>query len=121
MLASIIQIANVSVPVLKTLARVNGWDTKVIDENVDLVKTLIESIQQSGKYETLQDVLNDQVLMDELVKFISGPQEVSDDSINSLKLDVDSTVTCPKCGHITTFRILKHLNNDNTKGVENAN
>lgn len=45
MLASIIQIANVSVPVLKTLARVNGWDTKVIDENVDLVKTLIESIQ----------------------------------------------------------------------------
>lgn len=121
MLASIIQIANVTVPVLKTLARVNGWNPKVIDDNVDLVKTLIESIQQSGKYKTLQDVLEDQVLMDELASFIAKPQDVTSDSINSLTLDVDSTVTCPKCGHITTFRILKHLNNDKSKGVENAN
>lgn len=110
MLASIIQVANITVPILKTFARMNGWNTRVIDENVDLVKTLIESIQSSGKYSTLQDVLNDEALMNELAKFISEPQDVPDDSINALTLNVDSTVTCPKCGHITTFRILKHLN-----------
>lgn len=114
MITSLVKVANLSIPIVKMIARMNGWNEKLVDDNIEVVNMLISSIKESGKYETLQDILNDEQLMADLTNMLSSvvtpSSHVEDVETNAITLDVDSTITCPKCGHVTTFRILKKYN-----------
>lgn len=72
-------------------------------KNVDMINDLIGVIRKSGNYTTLGDVLNDQELIDSFIAMFQGDkQEMSQKDI--LNLDIHSTITCPKCGYISTLK-----------------
>lgn len=118
MLADLMPVTKLSVNVLKTLGPRFGIKTDVIDNNLELIEVILKSIQESGKYNTLQDILNDQTLMEEFANLVSPSNaNTANQESDALLLQLDSTMTCPRCGHISTLRILQ--NNSNFKERSN--
>lgn len=109
-LTELIPVASLTVNMLKSIARVKGWDVQRIDENYEMVQSILLGVQQSGKYSTLGDVLADEELVNGIVSLFAGDSRASTTvETDTLSMHMDSTMTCPKCGHISTLRILKKI------------
>lgn len=76
-----------------------------LDSYKDLIELILTTMQNSGKYETIQDVLADEEFVNSIVGYFSADQNVEGDS-GSFILNENSIITCRHCGQMMSLKEL---------------
>lgn len=100
-----VKVDDLNIDLIQRYGRLFGLSEHAL-QKVDVISDFINIVKGSNKYTTLGDVLQDSELVDDLMKLVSNinNENTSKSDENSLVLDINSTITCPKCKHITTLK-----------------
>lgn len=114
-IAQLIPVTKLTIEILVKVAPFLGIKPAVLRDQAEIVETILIGIKESDKYQTLADVLADEELMNNIVNTINSSnveQEKGKSTTSHLEgeglfLSYDSTLTCPKCGYISTLKNIK--------------